>query len=179
MQDAAFAEAARDVRLADGTRVVIRPAHSDDARHADRFFSWLSQESKYLRFQYPVKELTPTMVAAALAQDGLRRVALIAELTHGQTDATASVIAIGRYAPTPKPDECEVAITVADPWQGNGIGRALLGWLIDAAKRGGYRSMGAIALTTNDRMIALARSFGFDVHVESEGVTTMRKALAV
>jgi acetyltransferase len=164
--------------LADGSRIVMRLVRPDDARYADAFFRWLSDETKYLRFMYAVKELSPDMVASALAQDGLKRVVLVAEPEqHPASDPTPAV-AIGRYAPSPDPAACEVAITVGDPWQGRGVGRALLRRLIALAKRAGYRSMCATALTTNTKMIGLARAFGFEIHAEPAGVTTMRKSLA-
>ena len=168
---------ATEARLRDGTRICIRPVRPGDERYADAFFNWLSDETKYLRFMYQVKELTPQMVAGALAQDGVKRVALVAEpKQHG--DEPTPAVAIGRYAPTPDPAVCEVAVTVGDSWQGRGVGRALLNRLIALAKRAEYDTMCATALTTNTKMIALARAFGFEIHVEPAGVTTMRKRLA-
>ena len=155
----------------------IRLVRPDDARHADAFFNWLSDETKYLRFMFPVKELTPDMLAGALAQDGLKRVALVAEPKQHGGDEPTPAVAIGRYAPTDDPEVCEVAITVGDPWQGRGVGKALLKRLTALAKRAGYRTMCATALTTNTKMIGLARAFGFEIHVESDGVTTMRNKL--
>jgi acetyltransferase len=168
---------ATEVRLRDGTSIVLRLVRPDDARYADAFFSWLSEETKYLRFMYQVKELTPEMLAGALAQDGLKRVVLVAEPTRQGSDEPTPAVAIGRYAPTPDPTECEVAITVGDSWQGRGVGRALLKRLIALAKRAGYRAMCATALTTNTKMIGLARAFGFEIRTEPAGVTTLRKTL--
>ena len=165
-----------EVRLRDGSLACIRPVRPDDKRYADAFFNWLSDETKYLRFMYPVKELTPEMLESALRQDGLKRVVLVAEPTQSENEPTPAV-AIGRYAPTPDPAECEVAITVGDSWQGRGVGRALLKRLIVLAQRAGYRAMCATAMTTNTKMIGLARTFGFEIHVEPAGVTTMRKPL--
>ena len=163
-------------KLRDGTPVVVRPVRADDARYADAFFAWLSEETLYLRFMYQVKEVTPEILAGALAQDGLRRVALVVEPTQSEGDPTPAV-AIGRYAPTEDLAVCEVAITVGDPWQGRGVGHALLRRLVTLATRGGYSQMSAVALTTNSKMVGLARSFGFVIETEPGGVTQMRRAL--
>jgi acetyltransferase len=163
--------------LRDGSAIVIRPVRADDARYGQAFFAWLSDQTKYLRFMSPVKELTPKMLESALAQDGLRRVALVAEPARQDADLPTPAVAIGRYAPSPDPAECEVAVTVGDAWQNRGVGHALLGRLIVLACRGGYRTMVAVALATNDRMIALARSHGFVIDFEPGGVMTMRRAL--
>jgi acetyltransferase len=164
-------------RLRDGSQVRIRPVRNEDARHAQAFFAWLSQETKYLRFMYQVKELTPEILKGALTQDGLKRVALVAEpLAPSESDPTPAV-AIGRYAPANDEGSCEVAITVGDSWQGRGVGSALLRRLIVLAQRAGYREMCATALTTNTRMIGLARAFGFEIDTEPAGVTAMRLQL--
>ena len=162
--------------LRDGTPVVVRAIRAEDARYADAFFAWLSEETRYLRFMYHVKEMTPEILAGALAQDGLRRVALVVEPAQPEGNPTPAV-AIGRYAPTEDPAVCEVAITVGDSWQGRGVGHAVLRRLITLAARGGYAVMSAVALTTNGKMVGLARSFGFEVHSEPGGITTMRRTL--
>ena len=86
-------------------------------------------------------------------------------------------IALGRYAPGTDACSCEVAITVGDPWQRRGVGHTLLRRLIVLARRGGYRTMCATALSTNVKMVGLARAFGFDVRREAGGVTAMRLVL--
>lgn len=165
--------------LRDGTRVVVRPVRQADARHAKAFFGWLSDETRYLRFMYAAKELTPEMMRSALEQDGLRRVSLVVEPIEPVERAPGEppAIALGRYAPGSEADSCEVAITVGDPWQRRGVGHTLLRRLIVLARRGGYRTMCATAFSTNARMVGLARAFGFDVRQEAGGVTAMRLVL--
>ena len=164
-------------KLRDGTPVIVRPVRADDARYADAFFGWLSEETRYMRFMYPVKELTPDILSGVLTQEGLRRVALVVEPAQAVAGNPTPAVAIGRYVPTEDPAVCEVAITVGDTWQGRGVGRAVLARLLALAKRGGYTTMSAVALTTNSKMVGLARSFGFEIHSEPGGITAMRKAL--
>jgi len=163
--------------LRDGTSIIIRPVRPDDARHAGAFFDWLSDETKYTRFMYQAKELTPEILAGALTQDGLKRVVLVAEPVDQRSEDPTPVVALGRYAPTSDPVTCEVALTVGDTWQGHGLGAALLARLIALATRGGYQAMCATALTTNAKMLRLARAFGFEIRADSGGVTTLEKAL--
>lgn len=151
----------------------------EDARHAQAFFEWLSAETRYLRFMYSVKELTPQILEGAFTQDGLQRVVLVAEPLAPSGDEPTPAVAIGRYTPAPGEGACEVAITVGDAWQGRGVGGALLRRLTVLAQRAGYREMCATALTTNSKMIRLARACGFEIDVEPDGVTAMRLRLNV
>jgi len=164
-------------RIRDGSRVRIRPVRKEDARHAEAFFQWLSEETKYLRFMYLAKELTPQILEGALTQEGLKRVSLVAEPLDPTGNDPTPAVAIGRYAPAPDERACEVAITVGDSWQGRGVGGALLRRLIALARRAGYREMCATALTTNTKMIGLARRVGFEIDIEPDGVTAMRLRL--
>lgn len=164
-------------RIRDGSRVRIRPVRKEDARHAEAFFQWLSEETKYLRFMYLVKELTPQILEGVFTQDGLKRVVLVAEPLEPTGNDPTPAVAIGRYAPAPDERACEVAITVGDTWQGRGVGGALLRRLIALARRAGYSEMCATALTTNTKMIGLARGVGFEIDVEPDGVTAMRLRL--
>jgi acetyltransferase len=164
-------------RIRDGSQVRIRPVRKEDARHAEAFFQWLSEETKYLRFMYPVKELTPQILEGALTQDGLKRVVLVAEPLEPTGNDPTPAVAIGRYTPAPEEGACEVAITVGDTWQGRGVGGVLLRRLIALARRAGYREMNATALTTNRKMIGLARKVGFAIDFEPDGVTAMRLRL--
>lgn len=164
-------------QLRDGTPVLVRLVRAEDARYADAFFAWLSEETRYMRFMYPVKELTPDILAGVLTQDGFRRVALVVEPVQPVAGDPTPAIGIGRYVPTDDPAVCEVAITVGDPWQGRGVGRTVLTRLLVLAARGGYSVMSASALTANSKMVGLARSFGFEIHSEPGGLTTMRRTL--
>jgi acetyltransferase len=164
-------------RLRDGTAVIVRLVRQDDARYADAFFQWLSDETKYLRLMYRVKELTPEIVAGVFTQDGLKRVALVVEPVQLVAGDPTPAVAIGRYVPAEDPAVCEVGITVGDPWQGRGVGRVLLARLLALAARGGYTVMSAEALTINTKMVDLARSFGFEIHSEPGGITTMHRSL--
>jgi acetyltransferase len=164
------------VTLRDGSPVIVRPVRASDAKYATTFFDWLSDDTRYSRFMYPVKELTPEMAKSALAQEGLRRVSLVAE-PLAPVAGEPPAVALARYAPTDDPDECEVGITVGDAWQSRGVGRVLLKRLIVLARRGCYGSMSATVLSTNAKMIGLARAFRFHISEQSGGVTVMRRAL--
>jgi GNAT superfamily N-acetyltransferase len=72
----------------------------------------------------------------------------------------AELAAVGRYAFVQK-SICEFAVTVADRWQGMGLGTSLLKQLkVDAAKAG-YEQMVASVFATNVGMLSLGQSQGF------------------
>jgi acetyltransferase len=61
------------------------------------------------------------------------------------------------------PANCEFAISVTDAYAAGGLGRLLMGALIDAAKRRGLQAMEGFVLAANTPMLRLATRLGFAV----------------
>jgi RimJ/RimL family protein N-acetyltransferase len=59
------------------------------------------------------------------------------------------------------PDEAEVALEVADSFQGHGVGTAMLAELARTAARAGIRRFVAHVLPTNRRMLQVFHDLGF------------------
>jgi ribosomal protein S18 acetylase RimI-like enzyme len=79
-------------------------------------------------------------------------------------------VAIGRFVRDPADsDRAEVAITVADEWQGLGLGKLLLGRLADRAREEGVRSFVALVSYDNRNMRALLDRINSPAHVTRAG----------
>jgi len=143
-----------EIRLRDGRSVRVRPIRPEDAGRELRFFDGLSDQSRYQRFMQYVKELSPRMLARFTQLDYDRELALVA-LWQGE------FIAVGRYAPNADGATAEFALTVADDWQGKGLGHALLEKLCDAARGAGYSALYGHILDANREMLGLASHLGF------------------
>jgi len=158
-----------EIRLRDGRAVRVRPIRPEDAGREQRFFDGLSDRSRYQRFMQYVRELSPRMLARFTQLDYDRELALVA-LWQGE------FVAVGRYAPNADGTTAEFALTVADGWQGKGLGHRLLERLCDAARTAGYRALYGHILDANREMLELARHLRF-VEVARDGseVTVARK----
>jgi acetyltransferase len=142
--------------------------------HADlevRFGLALSPQSRYERFLGGGVKLTPQLLARLVNVDLSRDAALIATVAFSDSETP---VGVGRYARTDDDDTAEIAVTVADAWQGCGLGRLLLERVIEAARLNGVRRLTGDVLAANARMLALARRFGFRVESHPEGATLRR-----
>jgi acetyltransferase len=83
-------------------------------------------------------------------------------------------IGVGRYVADAAKSSAEVALVLADAWQGQGLGRRLLDTLLEHAASAGIREAVGVVLATNVPMLRLARSRGFAVTAEPEDATVMR-----
>jgi acetyltransferase len=150
----------RDALVVGGTRVTIRTICPADRDIEQQFVRGLSPSSRYYRFHTSLKELTPAMLERFTHVNYPDEMALIATIPEG---AGESEIGVARYARYPGTDRAEVAVVVADAWQGKGIGARLLLDLRNLAREAGIRQFEASVLPGNKRMLELAQSLGFTV----------------
>jgi acetyltransferase len=158
-----------EIRLRDGRAVRVRPIRPEDVGRETRFVDGLSERSRYQRFMGYLPHLTPRMLARFTQLDYDRELALVA-IWEGE------FIAVGRYAPNQDGVTAEFALTVADAWQGKGLGQALLQRLCEAARAAGYEALVGEILQANREMLELAAHLGF-VETSRAGseVTVMRR----
>jgi len=165
--------------LRDGTSVQVRPIRARDEALEMRFVEGLSAQSRYQRFLNQMKELPPELLARFTNPDYEREMALVA-LAPG----SGEFIGVARYAPNTGGDSAgfarantaEFALTVADAWQGRGLGHALLEKLCASARAAGYAALDGIILSSNSAMLELVEQLGF-VRTGRDGdtVTVMRR----
>ena len=164
-------------QLPDGTNLTVRPIRPEDARIEQEFVRHLSPESRYFRFMQAVHELTPHMLVRFTQIDYDREMALIA--VHEQSDGSELQVAVARYTANPDQQSCEFALTVADEWQGRGIGSHLMNELMEVARSRGLRTMEGEVLAQNTNMMALMHRLGFSARnsPEDEGIKLVSKRL--
>lgn len=149
------------VMLRNGQRVLIRPIQADDAESVAAFVEGLSAYSRHLLFLGGVTKLSEPTLQRICEPDYERDMAFVA-LHRAAGPHAPAVIGLCRYASAPEPGQgAEIAVAVADAWQHNGLGTALLRRLIDYARGHGIERLFSIDSTMNHRMRTLARHLGF------------------
>jgi RimJ/RimL family protein N-acetyltransferase len=144
------------VTLRDGTVVELHAMRSDDAAGLLRFHHGLSRETTYLRFFTVHPELSPQELERFTHVDHHDREAIVATVGH-------EIVGIARFDRLDDPEEAEVAFVVADRWQGEGLGAALLERLVQRARAEGLIRLVAETLPTNRRMVAVFIHAGLPV----------------
>jgi RimJ/RimL family protein N-acetyltransferase len=119
-------------RLPDGAPVLIRPIRPDDKGMLADGLRRLSPESAQRRFLTPKRSFSRAELRYLTEVDGRDHVALVVE-PFGQPERR--LIAVARFVRLQDdPEAADVAFTVADDWQGRGLG-SLLGAKIAAKAR--------------------------------------------
>ena len=146
----------RPVVLRDGSKVVIRQVRGTDAPLLADGFSRLSARSRQMRFLTRKDKLTQAELRYFTEVDHHDHEALAA-LDH----ADGRGVGIARYVrDAGDPQAAEIAVTVADDWQGRGLGAELLAQLTGRARREGIRRFTALVSADNAAMAGLLRNMG-------------------
>lgn len=149
-----------EIDLLDGRRVHVAPVRPQDADAERDFVGALSMTSRYRRFHFGLRELTPEASRAMTEIDQHHHVALVARPLGDTGETPAPIVADARYVMRADSADAEFAIAVADDWQGAGLGRALLARLSAHAREQGVRRLYGDVLWGNPGMLALVRSMG-------------------
>jgi len=165
-----------DVVTLNGERVVIRPVLPQDEDLTTAFFGGLSAAARQQRFLSAMRSLPPGLVKRLTQVDYTEHLALVAEVFRAGRE---TVIAEARYARGVDHSTAEFAVAVAEPWQGLGLARLLLGKLIERATHSGVRRLVGETLASNERMLKLARAAQFAISSSPEvrGLMQLEKAL--
>jgi len=142
------------LRLRNGKTLTVRFAAPDDAETLQRYFRLLSVRSRYNRFLGAVSELSASQLDDFTHAGEDDRFSVLAVMT---ADGRETVVGEARYGFDAATASFEFGISIDDRWQGQGIGKVLLGNLeCRAAALGAVRMFGD-TLRSNAAMIGLAR----------------------
>jgi GNAT superfamily N-acetyltransferase len=160
-----------NVRLRDGSHVLVRAVRRDDKPLFVAGFERLSEESRYLRFMGYKKLLS------------VRDLEFFTELDHADHEAIGAIdpftgegLAVARYMRFAH--DRASAEAVIDAWQGRGLGSVLLERLVERAREHGIERFKATLFIDNRAMLALFQRIG-DVEVLSHQGQTIEIDIAL
>lgn len=154
----------RTITTRDGVELVVRPITAADREALRDHFEHLSFETRYRRFMAAIKHLSEGELTRLTDIDHHDHEALVALVPGGE------LVGVARCMRLPgAPHRAEVAVTIADAWQGRGVGTQLLHLLAERAHELGIRCFVATCLAHNRPMLELFRELGTAVSERNAG----------
>jgi acetyltransferase len=164
----------------DGRELEIRPIRPEDEPLLVKFHQTLSERSVRFRYFSAMKfdqRVSHERLLRVCFNDYDREMALVAEHRDEKT-GEAEIVAVGRLSKIPGLDEAEFAILVSDLWQNRGLGKQLLGMILQVARDEKVLRVTADILPENMEMQRLSAKLGFTLQRNLEE-GTVRAAIAL
>jgi RimJ/RimL family protein N-acetyltransferase len=146
-------------RLRDGRSVEIRALRSDDRADFLKGIERISTASLRRRFFTPRRSFAEGEIDFFVNVDFVHHVALVAVIDQASGPA---IVGSGRFIVT-DPEEAELAFTVGDAYQGQGICTLLMGHLATIARQSGIKQLVADVLPENVPMLTVFRKSGLEI----------------
>jgi acetyltransferase len=146
-----------------GEDFLIRPIRPEDESLIVAFHRTLSAETVYQRWFANLgydERVSHDRLVRVCFTDYDREIALVAEHADAAS-GTVGIVGVGRLIRLRDGRSAEMSLIVSDAFQRHGLGRALLGRLVDVARAEGLERIVAQILARNGPMIALTREVGF------------------
>ena len=150
--------------LRDGQRTEIRAYRPDDQDALMAAVGQMSSETLYRRFFTVKRKFSDREREFFLNVDFVDHVALLAWIDE---PAGPVVAGGGRYVVV-EPGKAEVAFVVIDPYQGRGLGGALMRHLADIARAAGLKALVAEVLPENKPMLKVFANSGLPMTTANE-----------
>jgi RimJ/RimL family protein N-acetyltransferase len=138
------------LQQAAGGHIGLARLESTDGVQLRRFFFRLSPESLYRRFHSPITRPEQAQPDRLLDLDHHDREAVVA-VEGGE------IVGVARYARKRGADVAELAVVVADDWQGQGLATRMLTVLAELALAEGVRQFSLTMQADNRPVLRLAR----------------------
>jgi RimJ/RimL family protein N-acetyltransferase len=142
--------------LRDGRRIEIRALRPEDRTDIVAAVDHLSVKSLYRRFFGLKRHFSEREIDFFLNVDFANHVVLVAVMRDA---GRAAIVGGGRYIVV-RPGVAEVAFTVVDKFQGQGIGRVLMRHITSLARDAGLKELIAEVLPENTPMLKVFEKSG-------------------
>lgn len=149
-----------DVVLRDGSTVHIRVMRPEDEAGLCELLNSLSEESRWLRFYCQQNR-------AALAAEAHREASLDHAFGLVASSGDGERVVGHAFYVAIDDERAEVAFTIANDFQGRGLGTILLGQLAEVAAASGIKVFEAEVIAANHAMLHVFRASGFPIEVSA------------
>ncbi|MBU1275367.1 MAG: GNAT family N-acetyltransferase [Proteobacteria bacterium] len=161
----------RRAALKDGSEVFIRPVKPTDERMVQEFFYSMTDREVYYRFLHATKAFPRKDMQKMVNIDYHRELSLVALAGEFGSER---MVGVARYV-LGSDGEPEVDFAVATEMQGKGLGRALMGAVLDVARDRDYLAANAYVMPENMASLNILKSMGYAVTgLVSQGVIEMK-----
>jgi acetyltransferase len=150
----------KQVKLSDGTDVMLRPIKPEDEELWLEMLGSCSKETIYMRFRYFFFWNSHEVAIRYCFIDYSREIAIVAETS---VNGEKKLIGVGRIVADPDHETVEYAVLVPESWQNKKLGSLITDFCLDIASHWNLKKVVAQTTTDNLRMINVFKTRGFTI----------------
>ena len=158
----------REIEIRSGQRLRLRPIRPEDEAELVGMLRRSSREDVRMRFFSTLKDFDHPFAARLTQIDYDREMAFVA-LRPDSPEILGAV----RLSADPDREMAEYAVMVRTDMKGTGLGYALMSQILEYARDAGIGRVFGDVLKENDRMLWMAREFGFTALPTEQGSDTV------
>lgn len=147
----------KDIPIAGGITIRIRPIRAEDEPALCRFFESLSDQSVFFRFGQRRVNIAHDALVRYCQVDYDRDLAFLA-VVPGKEERIIGDVRLNRFVDL---DNAELSFVVGEDWQSRGIGSILMEYCIEVARDIGIKRLWLEILKENTKMIRFGMKYGF------------------
>jgi len=156
-------EMVSEIRLNDGTPVLLRPIKPEDEPLWLEMLGNCSKESLYFRFRHFFHWHSHEVASRYCYIDYDREIAIVAEI---ESEGKRQLIGVGRLIADPGYVNVEYAILIPDAWQNRDLGNLITDYCLEIARQWNPKRIVAQTTTDNPRMIKVFEKRGFSIETD-------------
>ena len=145
--------------LEDGSKILLRTIHPEDAEACLNFIHRINDQTKFLRFGHSKEPASIDSARHFCNVDYTSSFVLAAEAVHDGK----GMVAIAKYLKLPGKNSAEIFILVDEIYQGKGLGIILLENLAKVARNQGISTFESDVAVENSSVHSLITGFGFHI----------------
>ena len=164
----------REIETRSGQRLKLRPIRPEDEKAVVDMLRRSSREDLRMRFFGTLKDFDHPFAARLTQIDYDREMAFVA-LGPDSPEILGAV----RLSADPDRENAEFAVMVRSDMKGTGLGYALMAQILDYARKSGVHRIFGDVLKENERMLRMAREFGFTVLPAERGADAVTVEIVI
>ena len=151
---------------------ILRPIRPEDEPAMRRFHSQLSEDSVYERYfeHFTLEGRIDHQRLSRICTNNSDSFALVVE-RQDRPGQQAEILGVGRLTTTDEPFVAAFAVLVRDDARGSGLEAVMIDRLIDLARAFGFKLLVDDELVSNHDLLNLCKKLGFTLHtIPDEGI---------
>jgi RimJ/RimL family protein N-acetyltransferase len=155
--------------LRNGTPVTLRAARADDGPRILRAFKSLNRETVYTRFFGYKADVSAAELDRITGADFVRDIALLVTIGAGDNEVVIGGASYFTVEAGPSARSAEIAFTVEEDYQGQGVASLLMRHIISIARENKLTHLTADVLVRNLPMLAVFKRSGLPMTTQRQG----------